>query len=188
MYAPTGYRRTLMGMVAALCIFGAACAGGDNGQETPTSTTTVPSADTSATQYRLGMAVHVDEPTEPGFWTAVALGAFEAAESFNVDLEVRGDFDPGVQARIVETMIAEGIDGLIVTLADPEAMKPALDQAAAAGVPCRGRPLRLPLNCSHPSPSGRGAGVRVFRNTNKFPMAKTFQHKTKIPPALTSTI
>jgi simple sugar transport system substrate-binding protein len=40
-----------------------------------------------------------------------------------------------VQARIVETMIAAGVDGLIVSLADPATMKPALDQAAAAGIP-----------------------------------------------------
>jgi simple sugar transport system substrate-binding protein len=32
-------------------------------------------------------------------------------------------------------MIADGVDGLIVSLADPEALKPAVDQAAAAGVP-----------------------------------------------------
>ena len=126
--------RTLVGMVAALCIFGAGCAGAENGQEATTSTTTS-SPNTSAGQYRLGMVVHKDEPTEPGFWAVVALGAHEAADSYNVDLEVRGDYDPGVQARIVETMIAEGVDGLIVSLADPEALKPALDQAAAAGVP-----------------------------------------------------
>ena len=113
-------------MVAALCILGAACTGEDTGQE-PT--------DTSVSQFRLGMAVHVDEPTGGGFWTVVALGAFEAADSFDVYLELRGDYDPGVQARILETMIADGVDGLIVSLADPEAMKPALDQAAAAGVP-----------------------------------------------------
>lgn len=135
MNVPSGCRRTLVGMVAALCIFGAACAGGDNGQEATTTVATAASPETSAGQYRLGMAVHVAEPTSMPFWETVALGAFEAADSFNVDLEVRGDWTPGVQARIVETMIAEGIDGLIVTLADPEAMKPALDQAAAAGVP-----------------------------------------------------
>jgi simple sugar transport system substrate-binding protein len=114
-------------MIAALCILGAACTGGEPGA--------VSLPETLAGQYRLGMVVHKDEPTEPGFWSVVALGAHEAADSFNVDLELRGDFDPGVQARIVETMIAEGVDGLIVSLADPEALKPAVDQAAAAGVP-----------------------------------------------------
>lgn len=133
MNVPPACSRVLVGMVGALCIFGAACAGGDNGQETSSAAPTLP--DTSAGQYRLGMAVHVDDPTENPFWWVVALGAFEAADSFNVDLEVRGDYDSGVQARIVDTMIAERVDGLIVSLADPEAMKPALDQAAAAGIP-----------------------------------------------------
>ena len=141
MDARSGSSRTLVGVVAALCILGAACAGGENGQEAPTAATAadesgaVSLSDTLAGQYRLGMVVHVDDPTEVPFWGVVALGAFEAADSFDVDLELRGDFDPGVQARIVEAMIAEGVDGLIVSLADPEAMKPALDQAVAAGVP-----------------------------------------------------
>ena len=117
-------------MVAALCILGAACAGGESDQ-----TATTASPDTSAGRFQLGMAVHVDEPTSVPFWGTVALGAFEAADSFNVDLEVRGDYNPGVQARIVETMIAAGVDGLIVSLAAPEAMKPVLHQAAAAGIP-----------------------------------------------------
>jgi simple sugar transport system substrate-binding protein len=81
------------------------------------------------------MAVHVDQPTASAFWSQVTLGAFEAADLFEVDLEVRGDFNPGVQARIVETMIADEVDGLIVSLAAPDTLKPALDQAAAAGVP-----------------------------------------------------
>jgi simple sugar transport system substrate-binding protein len=117
-------------MVAALCILGAACAAGESDQTTATTATT-----TVEQRFRLGMVVHRDEPTIGNFWPEVALGAVEAAESVDVDVEIRGDEDPGVQARIVETMIADGVDGLIVSLADPEALKPALDQAAAVGIP-----------------------------------------------------
>jgi simple sugar transport system substrate-binding protein len=111
-------------------MFGAACGAGESGREA-----TAAAPDSSAQRFRLGMAVHNEVPTQDPFWTVVALGAFEAADSFNVELELRGDYNPGLQARIVETMIAEGVDGLIVSLPNPEAIEPALDQAAAAGVP-----------------------------------------------------
>jgi simple sugar transport system substrate-binding protein len=124
-------------MAAAFCILGAACTGGESDQTTSTTATTASTTapDSSAQRFRLGMAVHNEVPTQDPFWTVIALGAFEAADSFNVDLELRGDYNPGLQARIVETMIAEGVDGLIVSLPDPKAIEPALDQAAAAGVP-----------------------------------------------------
>ena len=109
MNTPSGYRRTLVGMVAALCILGAACAGGDNDQKASTTPTTT-SPDSSAQRFRLAMVVHKDEPTIVNFWNEVALGAVEAAEQVDVDVEIRGDDDPEVQARIVETMIpADGI-------------------------------------------------------------------------------
>jgi simple sugar transport system substrate-binding protein len=81
------------------------------------------------------MVVHVDEPDLSGFWMVVSLGALEAAEANNVELEIHGDFDPDVQARIVDTLIAGDVDGLIVSLAAPETMKPALGRAAADGIP-----------------------------------------------------
>ena len=130
MNASSGYSRVVLGVVAALCIFGPACTAGESDQTASTAATTA-----NEQRFRLGMVVHNEVPTQDPFWTVIALGAFEAADSFNVDLELRGDYNPGLQARIVEAMIADGVDGLIVSLPDPEALKPALDQAAAAGVP-----------------------------------------------------
>lgn len=134
-------RRALRCMVVGLCVLGAACAvGNDNSAQTvpPSSaeSTTTSLPDVSARRLRFGMVVHRDAPERTtGFWPVVLLGALEAAEGHDVDLEIHGDSDSAVQARIVETLIADGVDGLIVSLADPQAMAPALDQAAGAGIP-----------------------------------------------------
>lgn len=95
MDAPSALSRTLLRLVASFCILFAACAVGENGQDA--------SPDTSPRRFQLGMVVHNSEPTATvGFWSVVALGAFEAADSFNVDLEMRGDFDP-IQLRLQES-------------------------------------------------------------------------------------
>lgn len=140
---PTGRGGARGVIVVVLVILVAACGAADSGQEAATSVPAAESVDpttppdSSGRPLRLGMAIHNDYPTEnPNlFWDVVALGAIEAAEDLGVELEIRGDFDPNVQARFVETFVADGVDGLIVSLADPESMRPALDQAAGADVP-----------------------------------------------------
>lgn len=142
MDAATGRGRARRVIVLVLLILAAACGAADNGQEAATSASAAeeaptPAPDTSSRSLRLGMAIHNDYPTEQpsAFWDVVALGAIEAAEDLGVELKVRGDLDPNVQARLVETFVADGVDGLIVSLAYPESMRPELDRAAEAGVP-----------------------------------------------------
>lgn len=136
-----GRGRALRWLVVVLCTLCPACGGGEAEPATtaaPSSagaaTTSIP--DVSARRLRLGLVVHADAPEHTlHFWPTVLLGALEAAEDHDVDLEIRGDFDSAVQARIVDTLIADGVDGLIVSLPDLHALKPALDRAASAGIP-----------------------------------------------------
>ena len=46
-----------------------------------------------------------------------------------------GSIDPVEQAQIVETYVAEGVDGIIVSLANPDGMRDAVLSAAEAGIP-----------------------------------------------------
>jgi simple sugar transport system substrate-binding protein len=126
--------------LVALSIVAAACTGGEGGAGStgtvlPEESTTTSMPLTSESRLRLALVAHVDEPDFSGFWMVVSLGALETAEANDVDLEIVGDADPDVQARIVDTLIAGDVDGLIVSLAAPETLKPALDRAAAAGIP-----------------------------------------------------
>ncbi len=86
------------------------------------------------TGYVFGLAVH-DNPAESSFWGVVEKGAKDAADAMGVELKSGGSGDPSVQAQLIETYIADNVDGIIVSLANPDAMKDAVTKAVDAGIP-----------------------------------------------------
>ncbi len=81
-----------------------------------------------------GMAVH-SNPAEDAFWGVVEKGAKDAAATFGVELKSGGSSDPTEQSQLVETLIADNVDGIFVSLANPDALKDAVTKAVAAGIP-----------------------------------------------------
>jgi simple sugar transport system substrate-binding protein len=65
----------------------------------------------------------------------VETGAKDAAAAMGVELKSSGSNDPSVQAQLIETYIADGVNGIIVSLANPDAMKDAVMKAIDAGIP-----------------------------------------------------
>ncbi|MBU0510716.1 MAG: sugar ABC transporter substrate-binding protein [Chloroflexi bacterium] len=126
---------SLLLVLVALVLF-AAC--------TPTETAEVPADEVvvekveepQVTQAGLviGMAVH-ENPAESSFWGVVETGAKDAAAAMGVELKSGGSLDPTEQAQLVETYITEGVDGIIVSLANPDAMMDVLKKAIDAGIP-----------------------------------------------------
>jgi len=86
------------------------------------------------TGYVIGLAVH-ENPAESSFWGVVETGAKDAAEAMGVELVSGGSLDPAEQAQLVETLIANGADGIIVSLANPDAMRDSVKKATDAGIP-----------------------------------------------------
>jgi simple sugar transport system substrate-binding protein len=82
----------------------------------------------------LGMAVH-SNPAEDAFWAVVEKGAKDAAATFGVELRSGGSGDPVAQAQLVEDYIGAGVDGIFVSLANPDALKDAVTKAVNAGIP-----------------------------------------------------
>ncbi len=81
-----------------------------------------------------GMSVH-SNPAEDAFWGVVEKGAQDAAATFGVTLKSGGSGDPVEQSQLVENFIADKVDGIFVSLANPDALKDAVEKAAAAGIP-----------------------------------------------------
>jgi len=81
-----------------------------------------------------GMAVHAN-PAEDAFWAVVEKGARDAAATFGVELKSGGSGDPVEQSQLVESYVAANVDGIIVSLANPDALKDAVTKAVAAGIP-----------------------------------------------------
>jgi simple sugar transport system substrate-binding protein len=69
------------------------------------------------------------------FWDRVRKGAEAAAAKDGIDLTFVSDPDAAGQAKLVRNAVADKVDGIAVTLAKPRAMRGAVAEARAAGIP-----------------------------------------------------
>jgi simple sugar transport system substrate-binding protein len=69
------------------------------------------------------------------FWDIVRKGAETAAKKDNVELLYSGDAEGGRQAQLVQQAIDQKVDGIVVTLAKPDALKDVVKKAVDAGIP-----------------------------------------------------
>jgi len=81
-----------------------------------------------------GFASH-EAPGDSGFWGIVEKGCKDAAASLGAECVSAGSLDPVEQAQIVSDYVAQGVDGIIVSLANPEAMADSVRSAVDAGIP-----------------------------------------------------
>lgn len=138
-------------LVAALALVFAAC-GGDSADDTttteaPATTADAPAAEatttaapeatpvdtTQSTDLTFHMVTHADDGV---FWSVVKRGAEAAADSLGVNMIWSpSNNDPERQVQDVEGAVAAGTDGIGVSLANPEALGPAVKAATDAGIP-----------------------------------------------------
>ena len=102
-----------------------------------------------ATEQQSGSGGHANTPrftaalithSAPGdtFWDMVRKGAQAAADKDNVDLQYYADPDASKQASLVQAAVDKKVGGIAVTLAKPDALRSAIRNAAAAGIPVDG--------------------------------------------------
>lgn len=122
-------------LVAVLCLgLFAACGNGPGQSAPPPDEGSAPPE--SGGEERLSIMYVVPSIAHPTFLTAKE--AFErAAEDFNFEPIWAGSssFDANEMVKQIELGIAEKVDGMIVMAAAPDAMRPALQKAADAGIP-----------------------------------------------------
>lgn len=84
-------------------------------------------------EMKVAMVTHAT----PGdtFWDTIRKGAEEASAKDNVDFLYASDPEGGRQAQLVQQYIDQGVDGIAVTLAKPDAMRDVLQKAEEAGIP-----------------------------------------------------
>lgn len=69
------------------------------------------------------------------FWDIVQKGARQAAAKDNINFLYAHSDEAQQQAQLIDSYVSKGVDGLIVTLAKPDAMKAAVAKAVEAGIP-----------------------------------------------------
>ncbi|WP_405793315.1 sugar ABC transporter substrate-binding protein [Streptomyces sp. NBC_01506] len=84
-------------------------------------------------RMKIAMVTHSGEGDT--FWDIVQSGAKVAAEKDNVQFLYAANKEGKEQAQLIQSYIDQDVDGLVVSLAKPEAVKDVLAKATAAGIP-----------------------------------------------------
>lgn len=119
----TAYRRLFAVLLAAplaLTACGGDKQGGDGGGEAASD---------------LSFAVVSHGSAGDKFWDVVKSGAEQAGEDLGVKVSYQGSGDPNQQSQLIDNAVSEKVDGIVVSMANPDALKEAIGKAVAAGIP-----------------------------------------------------
>ncbi|MQY14578.1 hypothetical protein SRB5_47460 [Streptomyces sp. RB5] len=125
-------RTTVVFAAAVLAVSLAGCSdsGGKDSEDKPE---TGGGGKANTAEMTIAMVTHSGQGDT--FWDIVKNGAETASAKDNVKLLYTNDDKADGQAQLVEQAINQKVDGIIVTLAKPDAMKAAVQKAVAAGIP-----------------------------------------------------
>ena len=138
--------RTWGGLVLALVLITAACSSSDDatggGDVTATqapTTTTDDGGDAgggqiSQTGLKFDLIFH-DADASGTFWGVMKKGFDDACAVYGASCNMIGDPDVTKQAALIDTSIANKVDGIIMTLPNVDALRDAIQRAADAGIP-----------------------------------------------------
>jgi simple sugar transport system substrate-binding protein len=102
----------------------AGCSG--TGQET---------TDNAGGDLDLTYAIVTHSAQGDAFWDRVKSGAERAGSDYGVTVDYTSDPDPARQSQLIDNAVAKGVDGIVVSMANPEGLKGSLEKARAAGIP-----------------------------------------------------
>lgn len=69
------------------------------------------------------------------FWDVVKNGAEAAGRQYGVTVSYQGDGDPARQSQLIDQAVSQKVDGIVVSMANPDALKEAVGKAVAARIP-----------------------------------------------------
>lgn len=127
--------RKIAALLAAGALGLAACSGdtSNNSDSGDTGTNGSGSGDNGSSEVRIAMVTHGDGGS---FWSVAKRGAEDAAAAEGVELDYQeSNNDPQQQAQLIETAVSAGVDGIAVSVPNPDAIRDALQKATDAGIP-----------------------------------------------------
>ncbi|MEU4497126.1 sugar ABC transporter substrate-binding protein [Streptomyces sp. NBC_00210] len=127
--------RTAAALLAASALVVVAGCSSSGGKEAKDSPSKGGGGGVAATTQRLKIAMVTHSGEGDTFWDIVQSGAKVAAKKDNVEFLYAANKEGKEQAQLVQTYIDQKVDGIVVTLAKPEAVKEVVKKAVAAGIP-----------------------------------------------------
>jgi len=104
------------------------------GSETTTGGSTAETVDaTEGQDITIAVITHGDDGV---FWSVAQKGAEQAGKDLGITVKYQGaNNDGAVEAGYIDQAVADGVDGIAVSLADPDALEASVKAAVAAGIP-----------------------------------------------------
>ncbi|WP_030614736.1 sugar ABC transporter substrate-binding protein [Streptomyces fulvoviolaceus] len=129
--------RTLAGIALAgalsVSLAGCSSTGGKRAEDAREAASAQGKAAVNTPRWTFAMITHSGDGDS--FWDIVQSGAEQAAVKDNIDFLYSHDDEAQQQAQLVDAAVDKKVDGIIVTLAKPDAMKAAVARAEKAGIP-----------------------------------------------------
>jgi simple sugar transport system substrate-binding protein len=83
----------------------------------------------------LKVAVITHGTAGDAFWSVVKVGAEDAGKQLGVGVTYNSDGDPGAQAKLIDNAVSQKVGGIVVSMANPDALKTSIEAAVSAGIP-----------------------------------------------------
>ena len=89
----------------------------------------------SGGKYGYKIAVVTHGSAGDAFWSIVKNGAEKAGKDMGVTVTYSSDGDPQKQAQLIDAAVNQKVDGVVVSMANPNALRASVQRAIAAGIP-----------------------------------------------------
>lgn len=101
----------------------------------PDSTAAVEVEGTLIEPAEVNIAVVTHAAPGDQFWDFVRSGVDQATDDLGIQVSYTNSPDPGDQSTLIDNAIAQGANGLVVSMANPSALRASVRKAANAGIP-----------------------------------------------------
>jgi simple sugar transport system substrate-binding protein len=122
-------KRKLLALGLALPLALVACTSSSKGDTKTTSS----SGGSGKYGYKIAVVTH--GAAGDTFWDVVKKGALQAGKDEGDNVTYQSDGDPQKQSQLIDAAVNEKVDGLVVSMANPDALKDSITKAVAAGIP-----------------------------------------------------
>jgi simple sugar transport system substrate-binding protein len=83
----------------------------------------------------LSFAVITHGSAGDAFWDVVQNGAEAAGKDLGVSVDYQSDGDPQRQSQLIDAAVNQDVDGIVVSMANPDALQDSVEAAVKAGIP-----------------------------------------------------
>lgn len=121
----------VLGLCALLVLAGCSSQGGRRAADAAAAASATRSCDAPTRTYAVVTHGKQGDP----FWDVVKTGAEAGGAAQCVAITYQGSGDPNEQSQAIDSAVAQGVDGLVVSMANPDALRGSVEAAVAAGIP-----------------------------------------------------